>query len=57
MFAAGYSTKMAKENEQDFFAYQDCAECDEFAFDGLKSKVGSGSVEFKCHVFQFQVSG
>jgi len=57
MFAAGYSTKMAKENEQDFFAYQDCAECDEFAFDGLKSKVGGGSVEFKCHVFQFQVSG
>ena len=57
MFAAGYSAKVTKENEQGVFLFENSAERNEFTFNCCKCKVGGGSVEFKYHVFQFQVSG
>ena len=52
MFAAGYSAKMTEKNEQGVSTFEDFAEGNLFAFDGLKRKVWGGGVEF-----EFQVSG
>ena len=57
MFAAGYSAKMTEENQQGVSAFEDFAEGDLFAINGLESVVWGEGVSLKCHVFQYQVSG
>lgn len=56
MFAAGYSAKMAEENQQGVSVFENFAEGDLFTVNGLKGEVGGGSVEFECHRIQCRVS-
>jgi len=46
MFAAGYSAKVTKEDEQGISVFEDFAECDLFTINGLQGEVGSGGEKF-----------
>lgn len=50
MFAAGYSAKMTKKDEQGVSAFEDFAEGNLLAFGGGEGEVGGGGVEFECQV-------
>jgi len=52
MFAAGYSTKMAQEDQQGIPAFEDFTEGDLFSCNSLQREVGGVGV-----YFEFQVSG
>jgi hypothetical protein len=52
MFAAGYSAKVTKENEQDMVAvFQDFTQADLFSFNALQGEVWGGRIGFECHFY------
>jgi hypothetical protein len=46
MLAAGYSAKVTEKDEQGVSTFEDFAEGDLFAFDGLQGEVGGGGLLF-----------